>query len=426
MPPKKNKESKKTELKKKDKVVQDKTFGLKNKKGAKQQKFVKQIEQQVKNSGDPRNRKREEERRAEKKKKEEEKKRQAEIDALFKQTIIQPKLAPGVDPKSVLCQFFKMGKCAKPANKCKYSHDLAVERKSGKRNIYQTGEDEDKENDKMEDWDDKKLAEVVQKKHGAHNTKIKKKNKTAIVCKHFLRAIEKKKYGWFWQCPNKDMCIYKHALPPGYVLKSDLKKKDDEENKISIEELIEKERAALGPNTTKVTLQTFLAWKEKKRAEKVQLREQQKKKRKNDFKSGKALVSGREVFEFGGDVGGDDASEGGDVVDYKRVEDEEGKKVNTSMFMPMEVDTKLAKVDRFVLNPNMKKFQGADKTTDAADGDKSAAQDAPATEGNPPEQNSDDKGEGPETKAADDLTDVPVDESLFAEEFGDEFDDLEI
>ena len=44
----------------------------------------------------------------------------------------------------------------------------------------------------------------------------------------------------------------RHALPPGYVLKSDLKKKDDEENKISIEELIEKERAALGPNTTKV------------------------------------------------------------------------------------------------------------------------------------------------------------------------------
>ena len=38
-------------------MLQDKTFGLKNKKGAKQQKFVKQIEQQVKNSGDPRNRK---------------------------------------------------------------------------------------------------------------------------------------------------------------------------------------------------------------------------------------------------------------------------------------------------------------------------------------------------------------------------------
>ena len=71
------------------------------------------------------------------------------------------------------------------------------------------------------------------------------------------------------------------------------------------------------------------------------------------------------MFEFGGDVGGDDATEGGDVVEYKRVEDEEGKKVNTGMFVPMEVDAKLAKVDRFVLNPNMKKLQeqAAEKTT---------------------------------------------------------------
>jgi len=421
MPPKKNKESKKTEQKKKDRVVQDKTFGLKNKKGAKQQRFVKQVEQQVKHSGDPRNRKIEEQRRLEKKRKEEEKKKQAEIDALFRQSIIQPKLGQGVDPKSVLCQFFKMGKCTKAANKCKYSHDLAIERKSEKRNIY-ANEDEDKENDKMEDWDEKKLAEVVQKKHGAHNTKIKKKNKTAIVCKHFIRAIEKKKYGWFWQCPNKDACIYKHALPPGYVLKSDLKKKEDQTEKISIEELVEKERAALGPNTTKVTLQSFLAWKEKKRAEKIKQRDQQKKKRKNDFKSGKALVSGREVFEFGGDVGGDDATEGGDVVEYKRQEDNEGKKVSNSMFVPTEVDEKLAKVDRFVLNPNMKKFA----KTEAADGDKptETSQDAPA-EGNTPEQNPN-QGECPETKMTDDLTDVPVDESLFAEEFGDEFDDLEI
>lgn len=31
--------------------VQDKTFGLKNKKGAKQQKFIQQVQHQVKNSG---------------------------------------------------------------------------------------------------------------------------------------------------------------------------------------------------------------------------------------------------------------------------------------------------------------------------------------------------------------------------------------
>ena len=52
MPPKKassgNKESKKTVEKKKDKVIEDKTFGLKNKKGAKTQKFIQQVQKQVK------------------------------------------------------------------------------------------------------------------------------------------------------------------------------------------------------------------------------------------------------------------------------------------------------------------------------------------------------------------------------------------
>ena len=38
MPPKKDKVNKKTEAKKKEKIIDDKTFGLKNKKGSKQQK----------------------------------------------------------------------------------------------------------------------------------------------------------------------------------------------------------------------------------------------------------------------------------------------------------------------------------------------------------------------------------------------------
>lgn len=61
------------------------------------------------------------------------------------------------------------------------------------------------------------------------------------VCKHFLDAVEKKQYGWFWTCPNggKD-CHYRHALPPGYVLKSQMKALLEEEGeKLSIEEEIE-------------------------------------------------------------------------------------------------------------------------------------------------------------------------------------------
>ena len=42
---------------------------------------------------------------------------------------------PGVDPKSILCQFFKQGQCSK-GDKCKFSHDLNIARKSEKKNLY--------------------------------------------------------------------------------------------------------------------------------------------------------------------------------------------------------------------------------------------------------------------------------------------------
>lgn len=61
------------------------------------------------------------------------------------------------------------------------------------------------------------------------------------VCKYFLEAVEKKQYGWFWVCPNggKD-CHYRHALPPGYVLKSQMKALIEEEReKTPIEDEIE-------------------------------------------------------------------------------------------------------------------------------------------------------------------------------------------
>lgn len=61
------------------------------------------------------------------------------------------------------------------------------------------------------------------------------------VCKYFLDAVEKKQYGWFWECPNGGKnCHYRHALPPGYVLKSQMKALLEEEaEKVSIEEEIE-------------------------------------------------------------------------------------------------------------------------------------------------------------------------------------------
>nr|XP_020769309.1 zinc finger CCCH domain-containing protein 15-like [Odocoileus virginianus texanus] len=312
MPPKKQAQaggSKKAEQKKKEKIIEDKTFGLKNKKGAKQQKFIKAVTHQVKfGQQNPRQVAQSE---AEKKlKKDDKKKELQELNELFKPVVAAQKISKGADPKSVVCAFFKQGQCTK-GDKCKFSHDLTLERKCEKRSVYIDARDEELEKDTMDNWDEKKLEEVVNKKHGEAE---KKKPKTQIVCKHFLEAIENNKYGWFWVCPGGgDICMYRHVLPPGFVLKKD-KKKEEKEDEISLEDLIERERSALGPNVTKITLESFLAWKKRKRQEKIDKLEQDIERRKADFKAGKALViSGREVFEFRPELVDDDDEEADDT-----------------------------------------------------------------------------------------------------------------
>lgn len=41
-----------------------------------------------------------------------------------------------VDPKSVLCAYFKAGSCRR-GKRCKFSHDLSIARKSAKINVYE-------------------------------------------------------------------------------------------------------------------------------------------------------------------------------------------------------------------------------------------------------------------------------------------------
>merc|ERR1712098_300545 len=269
MPPK-NSVSKAEHMGAKAKVIEDKTFGLKNKKGGKQQKYIANVEKQVKSGGNPDFRKQEAEQKKKKEEKEAQKQREMEMQSLFKSVPTQ-KLESGVDPKTVFCAFFKQGLCKKKEDKCKFSHDPACERKAAKRNIY---EDDNKEN--MDEWDEDKLAEVVKKKHGAEAS-----NDTDIICKHFLDAVENNKYGWFWECPivkaTKE-CKYRHALPKGFVLKKDKKKK---EAVITIEELVETERSKLDSSKlTKITLQTFVAWKKKKLKKKKGGNKKKKKKKK--------------------------------------------------------------------------------------------------------------------------------------------------
>ncbi|XP_032408369.1 zinc finger CCCH domain-containing protein 15 [Xiphophorus hellerii] len=423
MPPKKPAPAtgnKKTQEKKKEKIIEDKTFGLKNKKGAKQQKYIKNVTQQVK-YGQQSSRQIAQAEADKTTKKADKKKELDELNELFKPVVTAQKVSKGVDPKSVLCAFFKQGQCTK-GDKCKFSHDLSMERKCEKRSVYVDERDEDLEKDTMENWDEKKLEEVVNKKHGEAE---KKKAKTQIVCKYFLEAIENNKYGWFWVCPaGGDNCMYRHALPPGFVLKKD-KKKEEKEEEISLEELIESERAALGVNVTRITLETFLAWKKRKRQEKVDKAREELEKKKADFKAGKSLiVSGREVFEFRPELVDDDDDEADDTqyADETKEEDEEEtdltdvQDIDLSRFVPQEVDHSgitVASTDRFSSRNEVATGDNEDHLNSACGGGE--ANGLSGAEGGGEEGGGEDE--------EDEEEDVPVDENLFTGEDLEELDE---
>ncbi|XP_042300473.1 zinc finger CCCH domain-containing protein 15 [Sceloporus undulatus] len=407
--------NKKADQKKKEKIIEDKTFGLKNKKGAKQQKFIKAVTHQVK-FGQQNPRQAAQADGDKRLKKDDKKKELQELNELFKPVVAAQKISKGADPKSVVCAFFKQGQCTK-GDKCKFSHDLTLERKCEKRSVYIDARDEELEKDTMDNWDEKKLEEVVNKKHGEAE---KKKPKTQIVCKYFLDAIENNKYGWFWVCPGGgDNCMYRHALPPGFVLKKD-KKKEEKEEEISLEDLIEKERAALGPNVTKITLESFLAWKKRKRQEKISKAEQDMERRKADFKAGKALViSGREVFEFRPELVDADDEEADDtryiqgtgedeVDELVRVND-----VDLNLYVPKAVDETgitVASLERFSTYALAEKDDN--KLSEASGGG--------LENGEQSDLEADSEIEGTQENGVIDA--VPVDENLFT---GEDLEELE-
>uniref|UniRef100_A0A2K6FW07 Zinc finger CCCH domain-containing protein 15 n=1 Tax=Propithecus coquereli TaxID=379532 RepID=A0A2K6FW07_PROCO len=375
------KPAQKAEQKKKEDIIEDKTFDLKNKKGEKQQKFIKAVTHQIRfGQQNPRQVAQCE---AEKKLKKDDKKKE------FK----------GADSKSEVCAFFKQGQCT-IGDKCKFSHDLTLERKL-KREV-----DEELEKDTVDNWDEKKLEEVVNKKHSEVE---KKKPKTQIVCRHSLEAIKNNKYGWFRVCPGGgDICMYHRALPPGF--------KEDE---ISLEDLIEREHSALGPNITKTTLESFRVWKKRKRQEKIDKLEQDMKRRKANFKAGKTLViRGQEVFEFCPELVDDDEKEEADDSCYTQGtggdEFDDSVSINDidlSLYIPRDVD------ETGITVASLETFRT--HTSDQDENKLSEASGGRAENGERSDLEEDNKGEGQENGAIDA---VPVDENVFT---GEDLDGLE-
>lgn len=288
MPPKKQEKAQaKAEEKKKAKIIEDKTFGLKNKNKSKAvQKYIRSVQQQVTGGKMKSEIQIAQEEHEKKELKKAQQKQAALLAALTKGTENMKKVAGGdaqLDPKQI-----RDGQLI----------DVYVDQR-------------DQRQEGMDDWDQAKLEQVVKTKHGGQ------KPTTDIVCRYFLDALEKRLYGWFWQCPNGEACQYKHCLPPGYVLKKkEIDPADLDVDDEPIEEIIERERAALGTGTP-VTLESFLAWKAKKKEEAARAAEEVKKEK------GRMDMSGRDLFSFDPSLFVDDAA-AADSQEY--LEDEEYQK----------------------------------------------------------------------------------------------------
>ncbi|KAL9098875.1 MAG: hypothetical protein Q9163_005545 [Psora crenata] len=288
MPPKKADKQQKAATK----VAVDKTFGMKNKKGSQAQKQIQQIQSQVAHAQSPEQKRKAAEKAQREKEKAASEAAKKETAELFKPVQVQ-RVPFGVDPKTVVCTFYKQGNCEK-GKKCKFSHDLNVERKGEKKDMYQDmreGEDEAKKKDEMVDWDEAKLRQVVLSKHGNPKTTTDK------VCKYFISAVEEGKYGWFWTCPNGgDKCMYKHSLPPGFVLKTKEQRAAEKAmmdksplKTLTLEDFLESERHKLTGTLTPVTPETFAKWK-KERLDKKAAEEQARQAKE---------ATGRAMFEQG-------------------------------------------------------------------------------------------------------------------------------
>ena len=260
MPPKKSNSTAKTVEKQKKQTVEDKTFGLKNKnKSKKVQEFVQTVQKQADDQASK-------------------KKASLGLDKNKEKTALMKRKKELMELKRRELELL-----FKP-----------VEKKSTKIDVYVDQRDQigTKDEDNMDNWDLAKLEAVVKQKH-------QQSIQTTIICKHFLKAIEDGLYGWFWICPaGGDSCKYRHALPPGFVLKKKDEGKGDK-NVQSLEDFIEGERKKLPEKLTPVTEQSFKKWKEGRLKESALAEEKKLKDLESMIQAGKAQgLSGRQLFSF--------------------------------------------------------------------------------------------------------------------------------
>ncbi|KAL8451792.1 hypothetical protein Emag_002615 [Eimeria magna] len=282
----------------KQKIIEDKTFGLKNKNKSKAvQKFIKSVQQQAKGP-----------------------QKGGEAHEIAKKKEEQQMKKAQMQQQMLLQALFK--------GFLRLSGTENVKKMAAESNV---GTYDPKES-KMEQKIDLYIDQREQNGSGfAEGVDLE----TAIVCKFFLEAVERKQYGWFWVCPNGgDACKYRHCLPQGvhvdlhkrslfaqgcivraaraagratgYVLKGEDEVDVVEEEEEPIEEVVERQRQELPPGGTPVTAETFAAWKAKKETERLAALEKQQRELRKAVKGGAAgaagaaasALSGKDLFSF--------------------------------------------------------------------------------------------------------------------------------
>jgi hypothetical protein len=310
MGPKNSGDSKKTVEKKKERILEDKTFGLKNKNKSKVvQNYIKGVEAVIK--GTVKSQADVQKEFAEKAEKKKAKQEEAFLSSLYKtvKTVKQEELEEGELAKNVICAFFKAGCCEK-GDECEFSHDLNLQYNQGTFDIY---------TDLREAKKDLGLGSELNKIAEEKEKKRSKMPQSNIVCKFFLEAVQKRVYGWKWECPNGDECHYKHCLPKGYVITTRQDKIQEEmtlDEFYHLEEQIDAERDRISKIGTKVTDQTFADWKKRRD-------EFRKNKKEDELKAKmKSGLSGIQLFK-GGKLEFKDDDNAADVEEVREDNQEE-------------------------------------------------------------------------------------------------------
>ncbi|CAI9591742.1 unnamed protein product [Staurois parvus] len=217
--------------------------------------------------------------------------------------------------------------------------------------------------------------------------------------------------------------LYVSPCFTSWICAKERQKERRKRDEISLEDLIEKERAALGPNVTRITLESFLAWKKRKREERIVRAEEEMEKRKADFKAGKSLgISGREVFEFRPELVDDDDEEADDTQytieqDEDETDTSDVKDIDLSRFVLKDVD------ETGITVASNERFSTYITSTDKEDIKLSEASGGEIRNGEHSDFEEEEEEESDDEDEEDNLiNDVPVDENLFT---GEDLDELE-